>query len=97
MKGFHFFLEYANKTEKNKATRKDPKNHRGTVIAVMYENEYRIPGTDQHEAIASVQDIPNSSVCHTSASYGYLREKCLRISEKQAREIHPALFSVLDS
>ena len=96
MKGVHFFLEYANKTEKNKATRKKLGNHRGTVVAVFHESQHRIPGTDQHECFGAVQDIPDSAVCGTSASYQYLREQCLRISEAQAREIHPTLFKVLD-
>jgi hypothetical protein len=54
------------------------------------------PETTYYTAHA-VQDIPNNPVCFGSYSDGYLREKCKDISEKQAREIHPNLFKVLDS
>lgn len=107
MLGINFYLEYPNKTEKHKGTRKEPGNHRGTVIAVMTKHERghwsnfpdwhnyssRGPSAD---AIGALFDEPDSPVCSTGVCPEYLDEKCKRISEKMAREIHPQLFERLD-
>ncbi len=73
---------------------------RGTVIAVNVATEeitkayngkrYRI-----YEAIASVYDYPNSPVAVSGTSTLYLRAACRRISEANARELHPRLFAYL--
>lgn len=106
MLGINFYLEYPNKTEKHKGTRKSPGNHRGTVIAVMTKHErgrwsnfpdWHYNGQDHMaDAMGALFDEPNSPVCSTGVSPGYLDEKCKRISEKMAREIHPQLFVRLD-
>jgi hypothetical protein len=96
MNGIKFFLEYENKTEKNKGTRKNPGNHSGNVVAVL-DDTLRINKDGAHyDAIGAVFFTRNSGVGSTSVHNDYLREKCKRISEKQAREIHPSLFSFLD-
>lgn len=45
------------------------------------------------DAIASVFDHPNSAVCSTGTTAGYLRARAVRIDEDLARKLHPALFA----
>ena len=101
MKGIRFYLEYPSKKEKRKGTRKEPGNHLGQVVAVMYENGWwsETPGAwhYMYDCISALTRVPNSVVCGSSVSWGYLDEKCKRISEKQAREIHPNLFIYLEA
>jgi hypothetical protein len=40
---------------------------------------------------------PNSPVAGTSIDVSILRERCKRISEAKARQIHPLLFERLDA
>lgn len=97
MKGVRFYLEYPNEKEKEKATRKDLGNHSGNVIAVFYENNwYETFDGIFYDGLAPLLWKPNSPVCGTSIHEDFLRDKCKRISEKQAREIHPELFVILD-
>ena len=99
MKGIQFYLEYPNKTEKHKGTRKSLGNHSGNCIAVILnENNRRLwqGNTLCFDVIGNVFDIPNSSCCFSSASLDYLNENCKRISEQQAKEIHPKLFDYLN-
>lgn len=91
MKGFTFFLEYPNKREKNKATRKELGNHSGNVIALSTDTLNL-----STEGFAGIFDKPNSPVQFTTIGKEYLRERCKNISEKTAREIHPELFRRLD-
>jgi hypothetical protein len=49
-----------------------------------------------YEALAALFVRPNSPVAGTGVALGYVRQKCKRISEAQARTIHPALFERLD-
>ena len=98
MKGYYFYLEYPTNKDKRAGTRKNPGNHSGTVLAVYTDPEYSWSnGKDiTTECIGVVQDIPNSDVCTSACSWGYLRENCKRISEAQARTIHPKLFQYLE-
>ena len=104
MKGINFYLEYSNKRDKRKGTRKDPGNHRGTVVAVATKHERghwtNFPdfylGNEKADAIGALFNEPNSVVCSCSVCPEYLDEKCKRISEALAREIHPQLFEYLD-
>lgn len=97
MQGIRFYLEYNNKTEKNKSTRKNPGNHTGNVIAVMYENGYFISNQEAHQdAIGALNFTSDSPVCSTTVGDSYLTSVCKRISENQARSIHPNLFHYLD-
>ena len=97
MKDFTFYLEYPNKTEKNKATRKNPGNHSGNCIAV-YETtkleQYKINRC--YECASAVMDTPNSQINWGAVSPEYLAERCKKISEKQAREIHSNLLNYLE-
>lgn len=105
MKGYQFFLEYPSKTEKNKASIRAGRlgNHDGNVVALV------IPNLDNYstsemvsmarmnpEGFSSVFYHANSGVNFGGVSWDYLRERCKRISEKLAREIHPRLFERLD-
>ena len=100
MNGYRFYLEYPSKTEKRKATRKNPGDHLGTAVAVIL-GKYHIECRDDSDgvvvsdAIGGVMAYPNSPVGSTSVSQKYLRQ-CKRISESMAREIHPNLFAYLD-
>ena len=97
MKDITFYLEYPNRTEKNKATRKNVGNHRGTVLAVDKKQWWVRDNEINMDAYGALRDIPNDVVCGTTCSEPYLRSNCKRISEKQAREIHPMLFQYLES
>lgn len=93
MKGYRFYEEFHNKRRGVSM---------GTVIAVVlgednrpFYHYYTSQGAT-FDAVAGVFDTPNSPVCGTTTTDGYLREDCKRISEARAREIHPALFEYLD-
>ena len=93
MKGYTFYLEYPTTKEKKNATRKMLGNHSGNVIAVFGKwykssvNEY------QKECVSAVFDHANSVCCGGSVGSEYLTDRCKKISEKQAREIHQNLFN----
>lgn len=95
MQGIRFYLEYGNKTEKEKATKERLGNHMGSVIAVLYECEYLDIACVG--AIGSLYFHDNSECCSIAVKRDYLAENCKRISEKLAREIHPNLFKYLES
>lgn len=94
MKGIRFFLEYPNKTEKNKATVKNLGNHSGNCIAVLLGREHLCPDYSQ-ECLSAVFFHPNSDTNLGSVSYEYLREKCKRVPERICKEIHPILYNRL--
>jgi len=96
MKGVKFYLEYPNKREKRKATRKDLGNHSGNVIAILDNGIYFSGGQPVKDGIAAVYDWPDSPPAGTGVSLEYLQERAKRISEATAREIHPQLFEWLD-
>ena len=97
MKGLKFYLEYPTIKDKRAATRKNVGNHSGNCIAII-ENTYRVcNGSIVEDAIGAVFFTRNSAVGLTAVSDEYKIQNCKRISEKQAREIHPALFEYLDS
>ena len=96
MKGIRFYLEYPSAAEKRKATRQALGNHTGTVIAAFEGTEMVGRNGPQVDALAAIQDHPNAQVAGSAVSMEFIREKCKRISEGQAREIHPALFARLD-
>ncbi len=97
MKGVRFYLEYPNSLEKRKATRHNLGNHEGNVIAVLDNGNYISSGGDPTaDALAAVFYRKNSPIAGTGVSLEYLQERCKRISEATAREIHPQLFIRLD-
>jgi len=85
MKGIRFYEEFTSDTR----TKSE-----GNVVAVLVVNGRN--GAGDYDAIAAVDARrPNAPVAGTPATSLYLRERCKRISEKRAREIHPRLFSYL--
>ena len=91
MKGYRFYLEFGSQSAKRK------NQHRGTVFAAHVESKPHKSG-DQwcQEGAGAVFDAPDSGVCWCAASCEYLRQNCKRISEQEARKIHPRLFQYLE-
>jgi len=84
MNGIRFYLEFTD-TSKRKPG--------GTVVAALVGNRlFWSTGKVCYEAIAAVFDWPNSPVAGMGVACDYLRQRCKRISEANARTIHPALF-----
>lgn len=97
MKGIRFYLEYATPADRRQATRASMGNHQGNVFAAFVENGvYSVNGVAKYEGFGAVYFRPNSPVAGTSAQLEYLSTHCLRISEQQARQIHPEMFTRLD-
>lgn len=96
MKGIRFYLEYPNQAEKRKATRADLGNHSGHVIATFEGTEAIGTHGPQVDALTAIFDRPDSPVAGSAVSLEYIRERGKRISEAQARRIHPELFRRLD-
>lgn len=99
MKGFIFYLEYPNHAEKRKATRKSLGNHSGNCIAVDSDRNSQLEQYRVNLCYPSIQGVfnwKNSDCCSATVSVDYLSNNCKRISEAQAREIHPKLFSYIE-
>lgn len=97
MKGYRFYLEYASKADKRKGV------HAGNVLA-LYTGE----GIESAEVVArmrtylfgvgGVLNSPDSPVGWTGeVSREQLRERFKRVSEQEARKVHPRLFEYLDA
>lgn len=82
MRGFRFYEEFSNKRKGVSA---------GQVVAVSTEHTRGV----MLDAVASVFDRANSPVESTMVDRGWLRQKCKRVSEERARQVHPKLFSYL--
>ena len=100
MKGYIFYLEFPTAKAKRKATRKNLTGHKGNCIAVIFDRaeqleQWRV--NKCYQAFSAVQDLPNNPCCFTQVSPNYLAERCKRISEAQAREIHPKLFHRIEN
>ncbi len=92
MTGIRFYLEFDSPQHKRRG------EHSGNVLAAYVCNGWYLSrGEPMIEGASAVYDWPNSAVCGGSASRGYLRTHCKRISEARAREIHPALFAYLEA
>jgi hypothetical protein len=89
MKGIRFYKELKNKNRKSEESL-------GTVVAVFYESHWISNGKILFDAIGGVFSQANSPVTSIGVAQLYLTENCRRISEKRAREVHPALFEYLD-
>jgi hypothetical protein len=89
MKGVRFYEEFANKRRGVSE---------GNVVAILFCNGFTIREDGrQYDAIVALTHDPNSTTASSGVSSGYLRKKCKRITEARAREIHPKLFTILDS
>ena len=86
MVGFRFYLEYATPAAKRR------REHSGNAIAIGVPVQI-FAGTC--EALVALYDWPNSSVCGGSIDRAYLPKYCRRVSECEARAIHPAMFDYL--
>lgn len=80
----------------------------GNVVAVALDDQGRVSwyprlswtlGDVQYQAEAYVAVLAsaNSPVCGGSVSREYLSECCIRVPERVARAIHPALFVRIES
>ena len=88
MNGIRFYEEFTDKSKRQPG---------GTVVAALVLNgSYWSSGKICYEAIAGLFDRPNPPVAGTGVARDYLRQQCKRISEAQARTIHPVLFERLD-
>jgi hypothetical protein len=97
MKDFKFYLEYPDNKSKRKATRKNLGNHSGNCLAVFNDvRAHILPDYKNIEAIGAVFYTRNSDCCFTSVGFDYISERCKRISEQQAKKIHPKLFDYLN-
>ena len=86
MKGIRFYLEYDTPAKRRKG------EHSGNVFAAFVCNGRAHNGG--YDGLGALTYAPNSIVDSVSADAGYLR-RCKRISEKDARSIHPRLFAAL--
>jgi len=97
MKYVRFYLEHKSPKDKRKGS------HCGTVFAAFdtmgddFKPRFDGEGYYVLDGLGAVFAEPNSPVASTAASTDYLHQKCKRISEAEAREIHPALFERLDA
>lgn len=108
MKGFRFYAEmpnsYASKSETRqhhaftRASIKHP-GRKFNCIAVFLQDDNRplYQSGDNVEALASVFDYDNSDVCVTGVARDYLAQRCVRIDEATARQLHPRLFARIDA
>lgn len=90
MKDYRFYIEYS--TPRNKR-----KNHNGiNCIAVYTDKDAANPGHYMALSAVLAHPEPNTSaLCWGEVSYEYLISNCKRVSEQQARLIHPHLFERL--
>lgn len=109
MKGYRFYEEYDSSYEKKKrrgsgnvlALDINPESGRpyGRSHLTWPNGCPGDPGPSiwVMECTAAVFSEPNSPVAGTSVGKKVLQRNYRRITEKRAREIHPAMFSFLDS
>jgi len=94
MKGYRFYLEHASNKDKRDGV------DMGVVIAV-YTGDGGYRGwhdTHLYNCLSAVTSHPNpdtNQVGWASCDAGFIAQKCRRISEAEARKIHPNLFVIL--
>lgn len=93
MKGYRFYEEYGNAKNKRAGI------SQGNVFALELDTTGR--PIYSHDCltcygVGAILWSANSPVANCSASPEWLGESCKRISEKEARRIHPVLFDYLD-
>ncbi len=112
MKDFHFFACMPDGRNSKSASKQFPMQPwtRATLrsyaaagryvdcVAVYTDRNlsYVLNGEVQREAITGVYAHENSACCSSSVSHSYLDKRCVRVDEKLARRLHPALFQYLD-
>lgn len=89
MNGYRFYLEYDSPRHKRRG------EHAGNVIALLTESPVFgdiLAGERYYVCISGIFGVPNSPVCLGAVSLEKLRQECKRVSEREARRIHPKLF-----
>lgn len=89
MDGIRFYAEYPD------AHTRRQRGIASNVVAMLTGPEHRCSDGSQ-EALCAVFDWPNAPVNLSAVSFEYLRTRCKRISEAEARKIHPEMFKRLD-
>lgn len=88
MRGMTFYAEYTD------SARKLPT---GNIVAV--EREYsrwdKFAGSFVYEAVGALFSRPNSPVAGTSVAQSYIDSNCRKVTEDEARRVHPRLFEYL--
>ena len=91
MQGFTFFEEYRDESMQASS---------GNVIAVdLAAGSFVQPGGVCYRAVVPCRgehDLPNSPVTMSLFNAEYLGMRCRRVSEDDARKIHPRLFEFLE-
>lgn len=95
MKGYKFYLEYPTLKDRRKATRKNKGGHSGNCLAIPDNDRWDSNGELIMGCISAAYMYEDSECCYGACSGGYL-EQCIRISETEARKIHPNLFKYLE-
>lgn len=95
MNGIRFYQEFANKS-KTKPTGNIIAALAGRITGAAGNGVFFSGGAACYEAVAGLFDAPNSPVASTAVAIDLLREKCKRVSETKARQVHPNLFEYLD-
>src|SRR5215469_5708552 len=93
MNHIHFYLDHETAQDKRHG------HHMGNVTAVFTDTgrfSRDFDGTYGYDAVGAVDCYPNSPVASTSVSIAWMQTKGKRISEAEARDIHPNLFAYLD-
>ena len=92
MKGYRFYADYGSASLKQKA------NPASNAIAILVDDDGRPlwNATACMEAITALFEDADSLVCPSAVTQDYLRQSCKRISESEARWIHPNLFAYLE-
>ena len=109
MKGFKFFAVMPEARKSKSAGKQYPMQPwtRATLRAYVRQNKYVeclavdtesfiSQGAIMHECAGALQDDNDQTVCGSSTSRDYLRDRCVRIDESLARKLHPALFRYLE-
>ena len=94
MKGVRFYLDHASAHDKRNG------NGNGNVTAILASNgTYQAYPSNEacYDGIGAIFNTPNSDVASTGVSVQWLRDNGKRISETEARAIHPRLFQYLDN
>jgi hypothetical protein len=96
MKGFRFYAEYD--SNKQKRMQRHTGIRADNVIAIDVDTFHYQNGNEAaYEGFSAVFGHPNSSVAWGGISRHYIDDRCKRISEAKARELHPVLFARLEA
>src|SRR5215471_19638911 len=92
MNHIHFYRDHETTQDKRHG------HYMGNVTAVFTDTgrfSREFDGNNGYDAVDAVYFYPNSPVASTSVSVAWMQTKGKRISEAEARMIHPSLFVYL--